>query len=182
VKAVIDASSLIILAKAKALEDLFAIYGPVAVTDAVFEEVVVEGKKRGKTDAWLIETALEKGWLVRISLPPEEEALARNYRARFSALGLGECETIACAEKRGLLLLIEERKAKALAKLKGLRYTIAQTVPVEGYLMGKIAYERAIALLEHIAVAMNTDLAVLNALKAMLTALEEERAKGDVHG
>jgi hypothetical protein len=53
---------------------------------------------------------------------------------------------------------------------------------VEGYLMGKISYERAIALLEQIAAAMNTDLAVLNALKAMLTALEKERAKGDVYG
>lgn len=31
-----------------------------AVTDAVFKEVVVEGKKRGKTDAWLVEAAKER--------------------------------------------------------------------------------------------------------------------------
>ncbi len=180
--AVIDASSLIILAKANALEILFKTYGPVAVTDAVFSEVVLEGKKRGHTDAWLVEAALNHGWLMRISLASEEKDLIQHYRTDYPVLGLGECQAMACAEKRNWLLIVEERKAKALAQIRGLQYTIAQTIPVEGYLADKIPYDDAAALLERIGTAMNTDLAVLNALTAALAAVEEERKKGSTHG
>ena len=180
--AVIDASSLIILAKVNALKTLFKTYGSVAVTDAVFDEVVLEGKNRGHTDAWSVEAALNHGWLMRVSVTSEETDLIQHYRTDYPILGLGECQAMACAEKRNWLLVVEERKAKALAQSRGLQYTIAQTIPVEGYLAGKIPYDDAAALLERIGVAMNTDLAVLNALTAALSAVEEERRKGSTHG
>ena len=176
-KAVIDASSLMILARVDALETLSHIYGPVAVTDAVFSEVVVEGKKLGKTDAWLVEAALEKGTLSRVSLTSEERALVQEYRRDYPVLGRGEWEAMACAEKRKWLLIVEERKARALARIRSLRYTIAQTVPVEGYLAGKVAYDDAILLLKRVGAAMNTDPAVLNALTAALAAVEEARGE-----
>jgi len=175
--AVIDASSLIPLARLRALEALFSVYGPVAITDEVFREVVVEGKKLGKADAWEVEKGIEKGWLERISLTPEEKALASEFKREFRFLGPGECEALACAEKRGLLLIVEERKTRTVARIRGIPYTVAQAIPVEGYTKGKLPYDKAVELLEEIAAAMNTELAVLVAFKKALAALEEERKR-----
>jgi len=47
-------------------------------------------------------------------------------------LDLGECESIALAESRSVPLIIEDRKAKALAKARDIVYTIVQMVPFWG--------------------------------------------------
>lgn len=50
-------------------------------------------------------------------------------------------------------------------------------MPFEGYLADKVSEAECLALMEKIAVAMGTDLAVLNALKAAVTTLERERKR-----
>jgi predicted nucleic acid-binding protein len=174
VSALIDASSLIVLAKVGALEAMFLIYGPVGVADAVWQEVVVQGKSRGKPDAWSVELAFERGWLDRIAPTDDEQQLVRQVRADYPVLGPGECESMACAQARHGRLIVEERKAKALAVIRGLDYTTVQMMPVEGYLARRLAYDAAVALLEDIGRAMNTDPAGLKALRAAMTALEAE--------
>ena len=178
IAAIIDASTLIIFAKLNELESLHAIYGPVGIPPAVYEEVVVEGKKRGFDDALVVEAAIGRGFLARVVLSSKERELVEQLRASSPAYGLGECEAIACAEMRGVLLLIEERKAKTLARVRGVRYSIAQVVPFEGYVAGKIGYERCLRMMERIAVLMNTDIAVLNALRAAVETMEREREEG----
>lgn len=174
-RAIIDASTLIVLAKLNELEPLHDIYGPIGVPPAVFAEVVVEGKKKGFDDALIAEAAINKGFLVKISLSPEEIELTKSLRASSPAYGQGECEAIACAETRKALLLIEECKAKTLARIRGMRYTIAQVIPLEGYIAGKLTYEHCLKFMERIAIIMGTDMAVLNALKAAVEAIERER-------
>ncbi|MEW5985468.1 MAG: hypothetical protein AB1791_02440 [Chloroflexota bacterium] len=174
---VIDASSLIILAKTNTLEIAWTIYGPISVTDAVYDEVVAAGKRRSSVDAWQVEAAISRGWFAPTSLTLSEKSLARHLLANYPALGKGECEALACAETRNWLLIIEERKAKALARLRGIRYTIARTIPLEGYLAGKLSYADALSLMQNVGVAMNTDLAVLNALNLALKAIEDERGR-----
>jgi predicted nucleic acid-binding protein len=175
ISAIIDASTLIVLAKLNELESLHDIYGPIGVPPAVFEEVVIEGKKRGFDDALIAEEAIGKGFLVKISLSPEEIQLVKSLRASSPVYGQGECEAIACAKTRKALLLIEERKAKALARLRGVRYTIAQAIPLEGYITGKLPCEYSLKLMERIAIIMGTDMAILNALKAAVETIERER-------
>lgn len=177
ITAIIDASTLIIFAKLNELESLPDIYGPIGIPPAVYE-VVVEGTKRGFDDALVVEAAIGRGFLARVTLSPKERELAEQLRASSPAYGLGECEAIACAETRDVLLLIEERKAKTLARVRGVRYSIAQVVPFEGYVAGKIAYERCLRMMERIAVLMNTDIAVLNALRAAVETMEREREEG----
>ncbi|MFQ6016191.1 MAG: hypothetical protein ACE5NP_12215 [Anaerolineae bacterium] len=173
--AVADTSSLIVLAKVNALEMVHAVYGIVAITDTVFREVVLEGKKLGKSDAWTVEAALSKGLLARISLTSDEETLAKSLHASNPALDLGECETIVLAESRKVPLIIEDRKAKALARVRGLTYTIVQMVPFQGYVVGKVPYAQCLEQMERIGMAMSTDIAVLNGMRAAVEALERER-------
>jgi predicted nucleic acid-binding protein len=180
--AVADASSLIVLAKVNALHTLHAVYGVVAITDTVFREAVLVGQQLGKSDAWIIETALVRGLLTRISLTVEEEVLAQSYHSSNPSLDLGECESIALAESRSVPLIIEDRKAKALAKARDIVYTIVQMVPFWGYIDGKVSCAQCLELMERIAMTMDTDVAVLNGMKAAVEALESERreSKRDV--
>lgn len=173
--AVADASSLIVLAKVNALETLHAVYGVVAITDTVFREAVLVGQQLGKSDAWIIETALARGLLTRISLTVDEEVLAQSLHSSNPSLDLGECESIALAESRSVPLIIEDRKAKALAKARDIVYTIVQMVPFWGYIDGKVSYAQCLELMERIAIAMGTDVAVLNGMKGAVEALENER-------
>jgi hypothetical protein len=55
-------------------------------------------------------------------------------------------------------LLIEERKAKAVAKARNVAYSIIQVAPFHGYLSGKLARDTCLALME-------LDFRVLNRLR-----------------
>ena len=174
---VIDASSLIVMARVNGLEAVHGVYGPVALTPAVFEEVVISGERLGKTDPWIVKAAIDRGWLRQVVLSSEEESLVASLRQEYRVLGLGECQALACAEQRHWLLLVEERKAKAVARARNVAYSIIQVTPFEGYLSGKIVHNHCLELMERIATAMGTDLAVLNALKAAVSAIERERKR-----
>ena len=168
---VIDASSLIVMARVDGLDVLHTVYGPIAIPPAVFDEVVVTGERLGKTDPWLVRAALERGWFTQIDLASDEDEIVNTLRGEYRVLGLGECQALACAEKRQWLLLIEERKARAVARARNITYSIIQVAPFQGYLTGKVTHEHCLALLEKIAIAMGTDLAVLNALKTAVSTL-----------
>ena len=174
---VADASSLIVLAKLNVLDTLYAIYGLVVITDTVFRETVLEGKRRNKEDALIVEAAIERGRLVRVSLTQRQQALAAALRAGTRACDPGEAEAIAYAEDTDSLLIIEDRKAKAVARARGVQYTIVQMTPFEGYVRELISYEQCVDLMERVAIAMSTDIAVLRGMRAAAAALHEARQR-----
>jgi hypothetical protein len=61
---------------------------------------------------------VESGVLSVVELTEEEGELASTLLAS-SHLGRGECETIACAERRKLIALLSDRKARRLAAYRG---------------------------------------------------------------
>jgi len=122
----------------------------------------------------VIEAAMQAGLVKVVPLTQEQTRFARDFHAS-GALGLGEWEALAYARDTGTCLIIEERKGRALAKAHNITYTILQVLPLEGYIQGKLPYEKCIDLLDRIAVAMNTDLAILDALKAAAEAIQRER-------
>lgn len=140
------------------------------------------GKQRGKDDALVIKAAMQIGVAQVVTLTQEQTRFARDLHTS-GALGLGECEALAYARDTGTCLIIEERKGRAVARAHNITYTILQVFPLEGYIQGKLPpwtgsghrYEKCIDLLDRIAVAMNTDLAILNALKAAAAAIQRER-------
>lgn len=176
-RVIIDASSLIIIAKLGAIDNLCKVYDSLGITDSVYEEVVVEGKKKGQEDALVVELAMEERKIEKVSLDPTERTLAEKLHSDGTGYGRGECESIACAQERKALLLIEERKAKILARSHHIPYTILQIFPLEGYIKRKLSYEECIDLMERISVAMNTDLAILAGLKAAALTIKEERER-----
>ncbi len=175
--AVVDASSLIILARVEELENLHKIYGTTAVPPAVYDEVVVAGEQLGKNDAWLVKAALEKGWLSKIELSQTEEQIVQSLRQQYRVLGLGERQALACAEARRWLVLIEEHKARVVARTRGVNYTLIQLMPLHGYVEGKISDIVCLDLMNKIASEMGTDLVVLTALETAISALALERKR-----
>jgi|GEM_PF-914207 len=172
--AVLDTSSLIIIAKLQDIDALHQAYGPLGIPPAVFQEAVEGGKQRGKDDALVIEAAIQAGLVQVLTLSEAQNRFAQNLHTS-GALGLGECEALAYAGDTGTRLIIEERKGRVLARAQGIKYTVLQVFPLEGYIQRKISFNRCVDLLDRIAVAMNTDLAILNALKAAAGAIQRER-------
>ena len=72
-------------------------------------------------------------------------------------------------------MLVEDRKAKAVARAWGVQYTIIQMLPFEGYVKELISYKRCMDLMERVAIAMGTDIAVLMGMKTAAAALRAAR-------
>lgn len=174
VGAVLDASSLIIVAKLQEIDALYQTYGLLGIPPAVFQEAVEGGKRRGKDDALVIEAAIRARLVQILALSEAQNRFAQDLHTS-GAFGLGESEALAYTRDTTACLIIEERKGRALARAQGISYTVLQVFPLEGYIQRKISYERCTDLLDRIAVAMNTDLAILNALKAAAKAIQRER-------
>jgi len=66
----LDASSLIYLAKAGILDLIADLYQEVIITGAVYQEAVIEGKRRGHPDAFMIERAVADGRVRVLQLGP----------------------------------------------------------------------------------------------------------------
>jgi len=79
--AIIDASSLIVLAREDALWLLDRIFDIVGLTPDVERETVTQGKAKGYTDATRIEAAIVAGQLTVIS--PTEHELCTDQHPRF---------------------------------------------------------------------------------------------------
>jgi len=110
--AVIDSSALIFAAKTPPLlEWLAEHFAPLFVPNAVYVEVVEEGKKRGFAEVGIIESKLAAGVLVRAHAKP----LAQDV------LGAGEAEALALAKKKKLVCLTDDRKAHVVGTALGVK-------------------------------------------------------------
>ena len=110
---VCDASVLINLARIGELELLRQLYRKLLVAEAVWREVVIEG--RGQPGAEAVRSA---PWI-----EAKEVANEHLVRALRQELDAGEAEAIALAlEMRAALLLMDERLGRETAQHLGLRY------------------------------------------------------------
>jgi predicted nucleic acid-binding protein len=117
-RAVADSSVLIHLAAIQQLELLPKLYREVAIPDAVWNEVVMQGRSRPVVEQ--IRRAVDAGWLMRQSLTNHglETALRHELHA-------GEAAAIALTlETKADVLLVDETEARRLAAHHG--------VPVAG--------------------------------------------------
>ena len=110
-RAVVDSSSLIGLAQIEQFELLKELFPEVYIPDAVYKEVVVEGK--GEPGSVETERAVKDGWIIR-----KRTADMIAVRALSSTLGEGESEVIVlCKELEADFAVIDERTARAAAEL-----------------------------------------------------------------
>jgi predicted nucleic acid-binding protein len=109
-----NATPLIYLAKADRLSLLYSVFEEVLIPGAVYEEVVLKGKRTGQTDAFLVEKSIEEG---RISV----RRVQRTHPVSVP-LHPGEVEVISLAVESGIeTLLIDDARGRATAEMAGLK-------------------------------------------------------------
>ena len=104
-----NASPLIYLAKAGRIGLLRKVFGEVLIPDEVKVEVVDRGKELGEGDAYVIESAINEGWLKVLSAESMEIPIR---------LERGEAAVLSLAKKLGLReVLVDEVSARTAARL-----------------------------------------------------------------
>lgn len=104
-----NASPLIYLAKVGRMGLLRGVFGEVLIPDEVKVEVVDRGKELGEGDAYIIERAINEGWLRVLSAEPMEIPIR---------LERGEVAVLSLAKKLGLReVLVDEVSARTAARL-----------------------------------------------------------------
>jgi predicted nucleic acid-binding protein len=107
-----NATPLIYLAKIDRLDLLRKIFSEVVIPEEVKVEVVDKGKELMEKDAYIVENAINDGWL-------------KVYQTQLTKtpikLEAGEIATLSLAKSRGIPeVLIDENPARTAAKLLGL--------------------------------------------------------------
>lgn len=108
-----DSSPLICLSRIGKLDLVRALFGRTLIPQAVFDEVVLAGKREGREDATLVEAAVKSGW-VKV----ERIGLSKELRAT-PFLGAGESEAIELARKTKAVLLVDDGEARLFAENMG---------------------------------------------------------------
>jgi predicted nucleic acid-binding protein len=109
-----NATPLIYLAKIDKLNLIKAIANQVYIPEAVFQEVVIEGKRLGEKDAYLVEKCINQGWL---KVKEVKNLLSFDFQLHY-----GELEVISLAGQEGIKkVLIDDAKARSVADIAGLQ-------------------------------------------------------------
>ena len=104
-----NASPLIYLAKVGRMGLLRKVFGEVLIPDEVKVEVVDRGKELGEGDAYVVERAINEGWLKVLSAESMEIPIR---------LERGEAAVLSLAKKLGLReVLVDEVSARTAARL-----------------------------------------------------------------
>jgi len=173
----IDSSSLIVLARVQALAAVHTVYGSLGLSDSVYTEVVTQGQQQGFADADIVAKAVEDEWFTQLTLTEGEQRFAATLMKKTSGISQTDAETLACARSRKLTLLIEDRRARNVARAEGIPYITIQVFPLYGVVERTLSASQGDAWLTRIGRAMNTDLAVVEALRAAVREIDRSRRK-----
>ena len=112
-KVVSNATPLIYLAKANQLSLLQSMVKQVFIPEAVYREVVIEGKRLGEKDAYRVERAITQGWMM-------VQGIEIIYPVEIT-IHSGEVEVISLAREKGIeTVLMDDAKARAASEMAGL--------------------------------------------------------------
>ena len=103
----IDASSLIISLKMDFIDILTQLYNKLIITEAIYKEVIINGKNKGKQEAIIGDKLIKEQ---KISIHKLDEKLMD------LKLGIGETEVIHNSINNKCLCMMEDRKAKRIAE------------------------------------------------------------------
>ncbi len=103
----IDASSLIISLKMDFIDILTQLYDKLIITEAIYKEVIINGKNKGKQEAIIGDKLIKEK---KITIHKLDEKLMD------LKLGLGETEVIHNSINNKCLCMMEDKKAKKIAE------------------------------------------------------------------
>jgi predicted nucleic acid-binding protein len=140
----IDASSLIISLKMDFFEVLNELYQDLIITEAIYQEVIINGKNKGKPEAIIGEKLIKED---KITIHKVDEELMD------LKLGLGETEVIHNSIKNECPCMMEDKKAKKIAEsfnldvrkipismLEAYQNKLIDTTEFEDYLLKWVKY------------------------------------------
>ena len=117
--AVSNSSPLIFLAKINQLNLLFALFDKIFIPQAVFQEVVVTGKRNGQLDAFLVEEQIIEG---KIEIREYDTTKVKFPHLKNHALHPGELEAIHLALSLSEdVILLDDEEARVFARTLGLQ-------------------------------------------------------------
>lgn len=142
-KLVSNATPLIFLAKANQLKILQTCVRQVFIPQNVFHEVVVEGKRLDKKDAYRVDQDIKQGWI----LVQEVEEI---YPIEIP-IHPGEAEVISLAKEMGIeIVLIDDVKARTAGELAGLKPIGTLGILLKAIKDHKLNFEEFLTTLEDI--------------------------------
>ncbi len=115
-----NATPLIYLARLGKLHLLRDIFAQVHIPLEVKTETVDRGKAKGYSDAYVIEQALNEGWLISNPLTTEN-AKKSEVLAEMTGIDLGEAQVIILAKQKSeKMVLLDQSNAREVARHLGL--------------------------------------------------------------
>jgi predicted nucleic acid-binding protein len=111
---VCNSTVLIYLAKIGKLNLLKELFGEVLISTEVFDEVVIRGKEHKHPDAFIVENAIEEGWISIKEIKSIEEM-------EDFGIDLGEAQAISLTKSIGAPVLLDQTHARNAAKALGLK-------------------------------------------------------------
>jgi len=130
----LDSCSLIYVIKADLLPLVSKLYKGVRITDSVYREVVVNGKDAGYPDAMVTEAQVKRKKIEVIRFKGRKSPI-------LVGIGDGESDTIAEAKKEGCPVLIDDIKAKIIARKLDVPYLSTDVMLLEALVKGKITLD-----------------------------------------
>ena len=138
-----NATPLIYLAKANKLNLLEKLLNEVFIPEAVFQEVVIEGKRLAEKDAYRIEKAINDGWLK-----------VKKVRTSLSfdiSLHSGEIEVISLAKQEQIkTVLVDDGKARSVAELADLEPVGTLAILLQAVKSRMMDFDEFLSILEEI--------------------------------
>lgn len=116
-----DASVLIALGKMRKLDLLRSVHHGVLMGPQVKAETIDAGKRIFAPGVEQIEKALDDGWLQLARLSSRERSTAHRIISN-GGLGAGEAESIALASSRKLMVMLDDKAARAFADVMGITF------------------------------------------------------------
>ncbi|MBC2697275.1 MAG: DUF3368 domain-containing protein [ANME-2 cluster archaeon] len=116
---IFNATPLIFLGKINVLEKITHFPEEKYTLESVYQEVVVEGKKSGNPEAFLIENLLDAGILKIKTLTDNRYVAHLKENPRIHS---GDAEVLAMALELDGIALLDDEEARGMAEIKGIEH------------------------------------------------------------
>ena len=116
---IFDATSLIYLGKINIIQKIAHFPEEKYTPGSVYEEVVVEGKKNGQPEVFLIENMINTG-IIKIRAPADNQYLS--HLKENPKIHTGDAEVLALAYELEGIALLDDEEARGMAEIEGIEH------------------------------------------------------------
>lgn len=116
---IFDATPLIYLGKINFIQKITHFPEEKYTPESVYEEVVVEGKKSGQPEVFIIENMINTG-IIKIRAPADNQYLS--HLKENPKIHKGDAEVLALAYEFEGIALLDDEKARGMAEIEGMEH------------------------------------------------------------